>query len=105
MLLKILLSLLPLVANPTPQEEVREIEQQIADLEDLQEKYRSKASRDANNAMRWQFQNENYMDARRAWDQVAEDKQKIQEIQDQIDDLEARKKKIQKEHGDKKSSP
>jgi len=80
------------------------MDQQIAELQDLQDKYRSSAQRNTNNAMRWQFQNQNYLDARRAWDKVAQDKQKIQEIQDQIDDLENRKKQLLKEHG-KEQSP
>ena len=47
--------------------------------------------------MRWQFQNENYLNARRAWDKVAHDKQKIKEIQIQIDDLQQRKEELKKD--------
>ena len=86
------------------QDDVKQIDKQVEDLGDLQDKLRSNAQRNTNNAMRWQFQSENYLDARRAWDQVAADKQKIQELQDQIDDLNAKKQKILREHGDKKSS-
>ena len=82
------------------QEDVKEIDQQIEQLQGLQEKYRWNMQRNVNNAMRWQFQNQNYLDARRAWDQAAQEKQKIQEIQDQIDDLTARKKQILQEHGE-----
>ncbi len=86
------------------QEEIKQIDAQIEQLEDLQDKLRGSAQRNINNAMRWQFQNENYLDARRAWDRAASDKQKIQEVQDQIDDLKARKQKLIQENGSKKSS-
>ena len=79
--------------------QVQEIDEQIQELDDLQDKYRSSAQRNVNNAMRWQFQNENYLDARRAWEQVARDKQIIKEIQDQIEDLKAQKQGILTEHG------
>lgn len=98
---------LPSEASPSTtrsQEEIKQIDAQIEQLEDLQDKLRSSAQRNINNAMRWQFQNENYLDARRAWDRAASDKQKIQELQDQIDDLKARKQKIMQENGSKKSS-
>lgn len=88
-------------AAPAPnwREEVRTIDSQIEQLVDLQDKLKASARRHVNDAMRWQFQNENSFDARRAWDQAAQDKQKIQEIQDQIDDLKRRKEEILKEHG------
>jgi len=97
------LAILFFLAVGSPQEEVKQIDQQIENLQNLQDKLRSDAKRNTNKAMRWQFQNENYSDARRAWDQVAAAKQKIQELQDQIDDLEAKKQKILKEHGEKSS--
>lgn len=95
---------LTLVANLSWEDEIKEIDQQIEQLQQLQEQLRASAQRNVNNAMRWQFQQENYLDARRAWDKAAADKQKIQELQDQIGDLEKRKKKILEEHG-QKSSP
>ncbi|MDN3506663.1 MAG: hypothetical protein P0S96_05490 [Simkaniaceae bacterium] len=92
------LAILIFLAVGSWQDEVKQIDQQIENLQDLQDKLKSSATKKANKAMRWQFQNENYSDARRAWDQVAADKQKIQELQDQIDDLKAKKEKIIKEH-------
>lgn len=97
MLLGLISFFLTLFVAASPQEEIAQIDKQIVSLQDLQDSLRSSAQRNANNAMRWQFQKENYMDARRAWDQVASDKQKIQELQDQIDDLEAKKSELQKE--------
>ncbi|NGX27356.1 MAG: hypothetical protein K940chlam6_01290 [Chlamydiae bacterium] len=98
------LGILFFLAVASWQDDVKQIDQQIEDLKDLQGKLRSSAQRNTNNAMRWQFQSENYLDARRAWDRVAADKQKIQELQDQIDDLNAKKQNILQEHGGKKSS-
>lgn len=86
------------------QEDVKEIDTQIEELTSLKEKYQASMRRNTNNAMRWQFQKENYMDARRAWDQAAQEKQKIREIQDQINDLQKRKKSILQKHGQKNSS-
>lgn len=79
--------------------DIKQIDKQIEELEDLKEKYESSMQRNMNNAMRWQFQKENYLDARRAWEQAAQEKQKIREIQDQIDDLKSRKEQILKENG------
>ena len=93
------LFLMTLIASPNWQEEVAGIDKQIGQLQDLQDRYKSSVERNINNAMRWQFQNENYLDARRAWDQAAQEKQKIREIQDQIDDLKRRRNQILKEHG------
>ncbi|NGX39267.1 MAG: hypothetical protein KR126chlam1_00590 [Chlamydiae bacterium] len=105
MIVKLGLFLMTLLAAGIPwQEEVTQIEREILVLRDLQEKYQASASRSSNNAMRWQFQRENYLDARRAWDKVAHDKQKIRELQDEIDDLEKHKAKLLQEHG-KSSSP
>jgi hypothetical protein len=78
----------------TPQQELQAIDKQIEVLKDERDKYISSAKRNANKAMRWQFQKENYSDARRAWDQVARDKKMAEEIQLQIDDLETRKREL-----------
>ncbi len=98
MLIGLGIFLLTLFVPVNWQDEVKEIDLQVEQLADLQGRYRSSFERNVNNAMRWQFQNQNYLDARRAWDKAAEDKQKIQELQDQIDDLEKRKKQILDKH-------
>jgi len=102
--LMVLFLFFTIVVQASWQEDVQKIDQQIAGLEDIQEKYRSRAKKNANDAMRWQFQSENYLDARRAWDRVATDKQKVKEIQDQIDDLRQRKQQILEKHGQKYTS-
>ena len=94
MLTKLGIVLLTFFASVSGEEEVAQIDRQIEQLEELQGQVRSNVQRNVGNAMRWQFQNENYLDARRAWDRAAADKEKIKELQDQIDDLKARKKKI-----------
>ena len=80
------------------EEQVDKIDQQISTFRELQEKVRKNAKRNANDALRWQSQKENFTDARRAWDRAAKEKQKIQEIDDQIQNLESRKENILKEH-------
>lgn len=92
------LFLLTMIAAATWQEEVQQIDMQIQQLEEVQDRLKASAQRNVNNAMRWQFQNENYLDARRAWDRAAQEKQKIRELQDQIDDLKKRKEKLIREH-------
>jgi ABC-type phosphate transport system auxiliary subunit len=82
----------------TWQEQVTKIDEQIQELQDLHDKLNSSNQRNINNAMRWQFENENYLDARRAWDQVARNKQAMQEIQDQVNDLQTERQRIVKEH-------
>ncbi len=88
-----------LAATGSWQDEVSSIDKQIVEMRDLKEKYQASVQRNTNNAMRWQFQRENYLDARRAWDQIAREKQAIQELQDRIDDLETQKQKILKKNG------
>ena len=99
MLVGVGLFLSSLLVPITWQDEVKEIDKQIEQLETIQDKYRSSAQRNANNAIRWQFQSQNYLDARRAWDKAASDKQKVQELQDQVDDLRAKKQQILEKHG------
>lgn len=103
MLGKLTCFFLTLLASGNWQDEVKQIDQQIDTLKEWQDKYAASARHHSNNAMRWQFQNQNYTDARRAWEKAAQDKQKIKEIQDQIDDLEKRKQMIVQEHGKEKS--
>ena len=85
-------------ATPAWKQEVQQIDEQIQELKDVQDRLRLSAEKKANDAMRWQFQNENYMDARRAWDQLALQKKQIEELQSQIDLLEARKEEILRKH-------
>lgn len=87
------------IENVPWQDQITQMNVQIAELKETQDRYRSSVEKNINNAMRWQFQNENYADARRAWEKVAAEKQKVKEIQEQIDDLEIRKAEILREHG------
>lgn len=100
MLRLLALCLFATIVSQPREKEVAEIGQQIDQLQALQERYRSSAQRSINDAMRWQFQNENYLDARRAWDKVAQDKQKIREIEDQIEDLKNRQDRLINKQGD-----
>jgi Asp-tRNA(Asn)/Glu-tRNA(Gln) amidotransferase A subunit family amidase len=98
MLTRCAIFLLTLLASQPWENEIAKYDKEIDYLQDLQGMYRANAERNVNNAMRWQFQNENYLDARQAWDKAAQDKQKIREIQDQIDDLKNKKSELLKKH-------
>lgn len=81
------------------QDRLTEIDQQIQILTEARNKAQATAEREANNAMRWQFQKENYLDARRAWDNAAKNKRMVGEFQGQIDQLNFEREQILKEHG------
>lgn len=85
-------------SSPDWQLEVQSIDQKINQLNNMKEELRMGVEKKANEAMRWQFQHENYLDARRAWDELAIKKEQMKEVQAQIDKLEARKQEILKEH-------
>lgn len=74
--------------------EVQTIEKEIYQLQETQEQIQSTIRRKANDAMRWQFQSQNYLEARRAWDEIALGKEKIREIEKRIEQLETRKKEL-----------
>ncbi len=99
MMMKFGLFFLTLVANAEWQDELQKIDRQIGQLEELQQRLRSDAQKNANNAMRWQFQSDQHREARRAWDRAAQEKEKIEEIQGHLDKLKARKQTILQEHG------
>lgn len=81
-----------------PKKEMSEVQRKIDELRNLQDKYRSQVQKNLNNAMRWQFQSENHREARRAWEDAAEQKKKIEEMDHHIETLERRKKQLLKNH-------
>jgi len=92
---------LPPTTSTTPTDwrsELESIDRQLPELRDMQEQLRSSIAKKSNNAMRWQFQNENYLDARRAWDQVAREKEQMAAVQKKIDELETRQQELLREH-------
>ena len=69
------------------------IDAQIKQLQQERDFYLSRAYRRDLNSMRWQFDSQYYLDARRAYEQSELDRQKAAEIQKKIDKLEAEKGK------------
>ncbi len=88
-----------LIANDTLwQEQVYEIDQEIRQLEDRKIKTLGRANRLEDNAMRWQFMQDQKMEARRAYAQADAAREEARMIQMQIDLLERTKQKILLEH-------
>lgn len=80
--------------DPAAQEEVRKIDTELEQLEDLKGRYRSSASRHENEASRWQFEQNLKQEARRAAQQAELDREMERQIQARIDYLEACKAQI-----------
>lgn len=99
MIIKWILLLTTLIAEPTWQDQLDAINSELAELKDQQQKSQSRINKKKNDAMRWQFQNNNYIDARRAWDQIAREKEILQKIEERIDQLQSQKQEILKKHG------
>jgi hypothetical protein len=82
------------------QMEVSEIDKEINKLSNQRNLYLAKATRLQNQGDRLQFENDdNLIDARRAWQQAQIHREIATRIQEQIDVLEARKKQILEAHG------
>jgi hypothetical protein len=80
------------------QEELQQINKQLDDLKDLRDRYDASATRHENDAMRWQFEQNLKQESRRAYKQAELDRAAEKKIQVQIDELEARKAEILKQH-------
>ena len=78
--------------------EVGEIDQEIDKLKNQRNLYLAKATRLQNQGDRLQFENNNLIDARRAWQQAQIHREIATRIQEEIDGLEKRKQKILEEH-------
>lgn len=82
------------------QTEVSEIDKEINKLSNQRNLYLAKATRLQNQGDRLQFENDdNLIDARRAWQQAQIHREIATRIQEQIDVLETRKKQILEAHG------
>ena len=95
------LFLLPamLFANDLWQEQVREIDQEIQQLEDRKIKTLGRANRLEDKAIRWQFVENQKSEARRAYKQADALREEARLLQTQIDLLKRTKQKILLEHG------
>lgn len=81
------------------QEELQTIDQAIDKLTDLRNKEIAKAARAQDQGDRLQFQSQNLMDARRAWQEADNSREIAARYQQEIDKLELRKQEILKQHG------
>lgn len=80
-------------------QEIQEIDEKIKQLDDLKEFYSSRIAEDSTNALRWEFQDENYPDARKAWERVEKDQNQLDQIENQIHNLQSKRAEILKKHG------
>ena len=74
--------------------ELAEINKEIDKLTNQRNLYLAKATRLQNQGDRLQFESNNLIDARRAWQQAQINREIATRIQEEIDQLEGRKKKI-----------
>jgi FtsZ-binding cell division protein ZapB len=79
--------------------EISEIDQEIDKLKNQRNLYLAKATRLQNQGDRLQFENNNLIDARRAWQQAQIHREIATRIQEEIDTLEKRKNQILEAHG------
>lgn len=79
-------------------EELKQIDDEIKRSEDLRDRYLSAARRAEDEGMRWQFQQNQKQEAKRAFQRADEKKQAAAMLQARIDGLKARKAQILQEH-------
>lgn len=80
------------------QTELKEIDDEIDRAKDLKRRYESAAARYDDDGMRWQFQQDNKQEARRAFERAEQKRQAAQMLQARIDVLNARRAQILQEH-------
>lgn len=78
------------------QEELKLIDTEIKQLEDLKTRYNASAARNQDNALRWQFNQK--QEAKRASKQADLDRQMVEQIQKRLDYLESKKAQILKDN-------
>lgn len=81
------------------QEQIREIDAMIEDLEEQKRGYEGRALRQENQAQRLQFSDQEYLTAKRYWQQADQNRAKAKAVQEKIDRLKIEKQKILKDHG------
>ncbi len=79
-------------------EELRQIDEEIKETQDVQTRYYAEARRAEAQGQRWQFTQDNKMDAKKAFQLADERKQAAQMLQGRIDALNARRAQILQEH-------
>ena len=87
------------VASQESRDQLSEINQELDKLINQRNLYLAKATRLQNQGDRLQFENNNLIDARRAWQQAQIHREIATRIQEEIDILEKRKQKLLQESG------
>jgi hypothetical protein len=85
--------------EPTKQQEIEAIDRKIDDLEQQRNHYKASAARHLDQADRWQFNSELYLETRREYELAEKDLQKIEVIDKQIHELKLRKEELLKASG------
>ena len=80
--------------NHSQLEEVKALDEAIEKLKELKRKELASATWSQNQGDRLQFRSENLMDAKRHWKRADRSREMAEKVQDQIDQLEERKKEI-----------
>jgi len=94
-----------LIAVQDTRSELAEIDQEIDKLTNQRNLYLAKATRLQNQGDRLQFENNNLIDARRAWQQAQIHREIATRIQEEIDILEKRKQKLLQESKPSSAQP
>lgn len=81
----------------TPNEQVDQIDREIKQMKDLQNRYRAAARRFEDEGMRFQFQADMQQEAKRAYKKAELAKEKVKDLQAQIDALNEKKAEILRE--------
>lgn len=79
-------------------EELKLIDEEIERSENLKNKYLAAAARAEDEGLRWQFQQNQKQEAKRAFQRAEEKRQQAAMMQERIDKLNARKTQILQEH-------
>ena len=86
-------------------EELREIDEEIDNAEDLKARYLAAARRAEDQGMRWQFMQDQKQEAKRAFQRAEEKKQAAKMLDARIAALKARRAQILKEHPEANDFP
>jgi hypothetical protein len=79
-------------------EELRQIDAEIKEAEDLKNRYLAAARRAEDEGMRWQFMQNQKQEAKRAFQRADDKKEAARMLQARIDVLKARREQILQEH-------
>jgi hypothetical protein len=84
--------------NAGSRQKIEAIDEEIEQLMDEKEGAEARAERREDEAMRWQFQQKRFSDAREAWRQADIEREREQELQEQIDALKKKREAILNSH-------